>query len=89
MSVLKSVLSPVLGVAVISGRGLKSTLASTPAKLKYHVPRAARFMARGAAVVAGGVVGITVAPLIEVVIGATVGMRLAEITVDHFLPVGE
>lgn len=74
MSAFHSVASPVLGAVVLSGRAVK---------------RGYPVVVRGIGTVAGAAVGIICAPMIEVVIGASLGMRVANAAMDRVLPQGE
>lgn len=74
MSAFRSVASPVLGAVVLSGRAVK---------------RGYPVVVRGIGTVAGAAVGIICAPMIEVVIGASLGMRVANAAMDRVLPQGE
>ena len=74
MSVLRSVASPVLGAVVLSGRAIK---------------RGYPVVVRSIGTVAGAAVGVICAPMIEVVIGASLGMRVANAAMDRVLPQGE
>jgi len=78
MSALRSVASPVLGAVVLSGRAIKR-----------GYPAVVRGVVRGVGTVAGATVGIICAPMIEVVIGASLGMRVANAAMDRVLPQGE
>lgn len=74
MSAFRSVASPILGAVVLSGRAIKRDY---PA------------VVRSVGTVAGAAVGIICAPMIEVVIGASLGMRVANAAMDRVLPQGE
>ena len=74
MSVLRSTLSPVFGTVVLSGRAIR---------------RAYPVVVRGIGTVAGAAVGVVCAPMIEIVIGASLGMRVANAAMDRVLPQGE
>ena len=74
MSVLRSTLSPVFGTVVLSGRAIR---------------RGYPVVVRGIGTVAGAAVGIVCAPMIEIVIGASLGMRVANAAMDRVLPQGE
>ena len=74
MSVLRSTLSPVFGAVVLSGRAIR---------------RGYPVVVRSVGTVAGAAVGIVCAPMIEVVIGASLGMRVANAAMDRVLPQGE
>ena len=74
MSVLRSISCPILGVGVLAGRGAKTMYAP-----------AVRFVAT----VAGAALGVVVAPAIEVFVGMTIGMQLANKAADSILPEAE
>ena len=74
MSVLRSTLSPVFGAVVLSGRAIR---------------RGYPVVVRSVGTVAGAAIGVVCAPMIEVVIGASLGMRVANAAMDRVLPQGE
>lgn len=74
MSVLRSISCPILGVGVLLGRGAKAAYAPT---------------VRVVATAAGAALGVVIAPAIEVFVGVTIGMQLANKAADSILPEAE